>query len=141
MRYLNRSRYLGKEVGSAMIEFMLFGVLLLVPMTLGLADVANYYSVLMAGENAAREAARAFVLTSTAREANAESRAMAITVLADSRARYRNFNLRIECSASPCLTPGASVRAVLDLQARLRVVSIPIHVEEVELVAAWIPKR
>lgn len=140
MRYLNRRR-MGEEVGSAMIEFMLFGILLLVPMTLGLADVANYYSVLMAGENAAREAARAFVLAPTAREANARSRAMVITVLADSRARYRNFNLRIECSAAPCLTPGASVRAVLDLQARLRIVSIPVHVEEIEPVASWVPKR
>lgn len=141
MRYLNRSGRMGGEIGSAMIEFMLFGVLLLVPMTLGLADVANYYSVLMAGENAAREAARAFVLTPTAREANAKSRAMAITVLADSRARYRNLNLRIECSASPCLTPGASVRVVLDLQARLRIVSTPVHVEEIEPVASWVPKR
>jgi len=124
-----------------MIEFMLFGILLLVPMTLGLVDVANYYSVLMAGENAAREAARAFVLAPTAPEADAKSRAMAITVLADSRVQYRNFNLHIECSNSPCLTPGASVRAVLGLQARLRIISIPVHVEEVEPVDSWVPKR
>jgi len=33
------------------------------------------------------------------------------------------------------------VRAVLGLQARLRIISIPVHVEEVEPVDSWVPKR
>jgi hypothetical protein len=62
-------------------------------------------------------------------------------VLGDAGIRYRDFKLRITCSASPCLTPGASITAVVDLRADLRVLSRAIHVEEIEPVDSWVMSR
>jgi Flp pilus assembly protein TadG len=132
MRSQNVDRRRDRERGSAMIEFMLFAVLLFVPLSLGMADVSNYFSALMAGESAAREAARGYSLAPSSQLGASAAQAIAIKVLGDAGIRYRDFKLRITCSASPCLTPGASITAVVDLRADLRVLSRAIHVEEIE---------
>lgn len=134
------SRY-ERERGSAMIEFLLFGILLLVPLSLGMVDLSNYFSALMAGESAAREAARGYSLAPTTQLAEANGQAIALRVLADSGVHYRDFRLRVICSANPCLTPGASIRAIVDLRVDLRVLSRSIHVEEIEPVDSWVMSR
>lgn len=129
------------ERGSAMIEFFLFGILLLVPLSLGIVDLSNYFSGLMAGESAAREAARSYSLTPTRSLAEVNAHAIALRVLADSGIHYRDFKLQIVCSANPCLTPGASIRAIIDLRVDLRAQSRSIHVEEIEPVDSWVMSR
>ena len=130
-----------RERGSAIIEFLLFGLLLLVPLALGMVDVSNYFSALMAGQSAAREAARSYSLSPSTQIAEANAQAIALRVLDDSGVQYRDFKLRVVCSAYPCLTPGASVRAHVDFRTDLRVVSRVIHVEEMEPVDSWVMGR
>ena len=130
-----------RERGSAIIEFLLFGILLLVPLALGMVDVSNYFSALMAGQSAAREAARSYSLSPSSQIADANAQVIALRILADSGVEYHDFRLRVVCSAYPCLTPGASVKALVDFRTDLRVVSRAIHVEETEPVDAWVMGR
>jgi Flp pilus assembly protein TadG len=145
MRLPNAEPHRGREHGSAMIEFMLLAIVLIVPLSLGMVDVSNYFSALMAGQSAAVEAARAYSLTPSAHlgafDAQAIPQAIAQKVMADSGIHYRNFQLKIVCSATPCLTPGASIKAIVDFRANLRTLSRPIHVEEIEPVDAWVVSR
>lgn len=139
---LPRVERLGQgERGSAIIEFLLFGICLLVPLALGMVDVSHYFSALMAGQSAAREAARSYSLSPSTPIAEANAQAIALRVLADSGVQYRDFRLRVVCSADPCLTPGASVRALVDFRADLRVASRAIHVEEIEPIDSWVMGR
>jgi len=130
-----------RERGSAIIEFLLFGILLLVPLALGMVDVSNYFSALMAGQSAAREAARSYSLSPSSQIAEANAQVIALRILADSGIEYHDFRLRVVCSAYPCLTPGAWVKALVDFRTDLRVVSRAIHVEETEPVDAWVIGR
>ena len=129
------------ERGSAIIEFLLFGILLLVPLALGMVDVSNYFNALMAGQSAAREAARSYSLSPSPHIAETNAHAIALQVLADSGVQFHDFRLRVVCSADPCLTPGASVRALVDFRTDLRVVSRAIHVEEKEPIDSWVMAR
>jgi Flp pilus assembly protein TadG len=124
-----------------MIEFMLFAILLFMPLSLGMVDVSHYFSALMACQSAAREAARGYSFASSTQLGNANAQAIAMRVLADSGIRYRDFKLRIVCTANPCLSPGASIRAIVDLQTDLRTISRAIHVEEAEPVDAWVTSK
>jgi Flp pilus assembly protein TadG len=141
MRSQNVENRHGRERGSAMIEFMLFAILLLVPLSLGMVDVSNYFSALMAGESAAREAARGYSQAPSTQLGASSAQAIALKVLDDSGVRYHDFKLRIACSATPCLTPGASIRAIVDLRTDLRSSSRAIHVEEIEPVDVWVTSR
>nr|WP_106296564.1 TadE family protein [Knoellia remsis] len=99
---------LRSEDGSAVIEFIFLGVLMLVPliylvMVLGRIQAGSY-----AVTTAAREAGRAFVTTGEGEDARARAEAAANIAFAD-----QGFDglgsLEITCSATPCLTPDARV--------------------------------
>lgn len=96
------------EEGSAIIEFIFLGVLMLVPliylvMTLGRIQAGSY-----AVTTAAREAGRAFVTTEAGEDATARADAAANIAFGD-----QGFDgmgtLEIACSVSPCLTPDARI--------------------------------
>ena len=102
---LSRAR---SEEGSAIVEFVFLGVLMLVPlvylvMTLGRIQAGSY-----AVTTAAREAGRAFVTAQGDQDPGARARAAAEVAFAD-----QGFGgmgaLGIGCSTSPCLTPEARV--------------------------------
>lgn len=133
-----RSEY---ERGSAMVEFFLFGIVLMVPLSLGIVDVSNYFSALMAGESAAREAARSYSLSPGSQLGADNAQVIANQVLADSGIRYRDLKLRITCSADPCLSSGASIRASVDFRTDLRILTPSIHVEEMQPVDSWVRSR
>jgi len=126
------------ERGSAMIEFFLFGILLMVPLSLGIVDVANYFSALMAGQSAAREAARGYSLSPGSQLGADNALMIANQVLTDSGIRYRDLKLRIICSTDPCLSSGASIRAYVDFRTDLRILTPSIHVEEMQPVDSWV---
>jgi hypothetical protein len=96
------------EEGSAIIEFVFLGVLLLVPliylvMTLGRVQAGSF-----AVTTAAREAGRAFVTAQSGEDAPARARAASGVAFSD-----QGFDgmgtLEIACSRTPCLTPDARV--------------------------------
>lgn len=102
---LTRAR---SEEGSAIIEFVFLGVLMLVPliylvMTLGRVQAGSF-----AVTTAAREAGRAFVTAQSGDDAPARARAASSVAFAD-----QGFDgmgtLEIACSTSPCLTPEARI--------------------------------
>jgi len=124
-----------------MIEFILFAIVLFVPLSLGMADTSNYFSALMASQSAAREAARGYSLSPSGSLGLINAQRIALTVLGDSGIHYHNFKLGISCSRNPCLSPGGSVTATVDLNMDFRSFSRAIHVEEVEPVDVWVGAR
>lgn len=97
------------EGGSAVVEFLLLSIVLLIPLVYLTLMVARLQAGTFATTVAAREAARAFVTSPT--QAAAAERATAAAGLT-----YANFSfepeetdLEITCTASPCLQPGATV--------------------------------
>lgn len=102
---LGRAR---SEEGSAIIEFIFLGVLMLVPlmylvMALGRIQAGSY-----AVTTAAREAGRAFVTAGAGQDAAGRANAAANIAFGD-----QGFDgmgsLEVSCSASPCLTPDARI--------------------------------
>ena len=106
------------ESGRASLEFLLFGVALLIPvMFLGMS-LASIQGATLAAPGASDQAARVFVQQTGLVEAS--SRAETATVVAlrnhgvDSYARLERF-----CEPSPCLSPGSAVTIRVSVEAPL----------------------
>jgi hypothetical protein len=98
------------ERGSAMIEFLGAGVLLLVPLVYLVVVLAQVHAAAFAVEGAAREAARAVVTAETSAQGAARAQAATGLALADQGFEVEPGELlTLECSHQPCLTPGATV--------------------------------
>ena len=96
------------EEGSAIVEFVFLGVLLLVPLVYLTMSVARIQAGSYAVTTAAREAGRAFVTADAGQDAAARARAASEIAFRDQG--FPNMgSLDIACSASPCLTPDARV--------------------------------
>jgi hypothetical protein len=98
------------ESGSAVVEFVTLGVLLLVPLAYLVMTLARVQAASFAVDSAARGAARAF--TTAPDEATGRARVLAAVRLA---LRDQGFDdepataARLTCAASPCLTPQGRV--------------------------------
>ena len=97
-----------QEEGSAIIEFVVLGVLMLVPLIYLVMALARVQAGSYAVTTAAREAGRAFVTSESGDDAAARARAASQISFSD-----QGFDalgtLSISCSTSPCLTPGSRV--------------------------------
>lgn len=102
-----RSR-LADEGGSAVIEFSWLAILLLVPLVYLVLCLARLQAGSYAVTQAARESARAFVTAGDDVAAHARSRTAADIAFADQGFDAQG-ELTTSCTASPCLSPGASV--------------------------------
>jgi hypothetical protein len=98
--------------GNAIVEFVYLAILMMIPLTYLLLAVFRVQGAAYAVSRAAREAGRVFV-TSAASEADARATIAASMVMADSGLELDERQLRIVCSARPCLTPGAHVDVVI----------------------------
>ena len=111
------------ERGSALVEFIGTAVLLLIPLVYLVLTLGRLQAAAFAVDGAAREAARAAVTAPTSQEAGPRARLAAAIALEDqgfdTAAALIGDAVRIDCSADPCLTPGATVsttvRAVVPL--------------------------
>ena len=118
------------QEGSAAVEFLAGGVVLLVPVLYLVLCVGRVQAAAFAAEGGAREAAR--IVAGTPDAVAAQERALAAVVLA---ARDQGFEvagrraLALECAAAPCGTPGEVVAARVRLD-----VDLP-------LVPAWLRGR
>ncbi len=92
--------------GSAVLEVLVLGTGLLVPLLYGVLSVMAVQSASFAATAAARESARGFVTASSAAEGAARARAAARLVLSD--AGVPVVAPRIRC-AGTCLAPGSRV--------------------------------
>src|SRR4051794_4155984 len=94
-----------RESGSAAIEFLTVGLLLLVPLvylvlTLGALQAASF-----AAEGVARQAARVYVLAPTDAEGRSRMAASVATGLADWHLPASALQLALDCEPSDCPTP------------------------------------
>jgi len=103
----------GTEQGSTLVEFIGTAVLLLIPLVYLVLTLGRLHAGAFAVDGAAREAARAAVTAPTSQEAAPRARLAAAIALEDQgfdpAPAQTGDAVRVECSADPCLTPGATV--------------------------------
>ena len=110
---------LGDERGSAVVEFVVLTLPLFVPFALYLGVVHAQSQSALDAHNLARQVARAYTTSPsedfTAPRVNTVIDAFVSEVLSKHGVVNRP-SISIECSASPCLTPGAKVKATITLE-------------------------
>lgn len=92
-----------------MVEFVVLAVTLAVPLCYLVLAVFDIQRAAFGASAATREAARVFVLAPSTAEGEQRARAAAAITLADHGLPLESDALSISCSATPCLTPGATV--------------------------------
>lgn len=102
------------EAGSAVIEFIVIGVAVLVPMVYVVQCAMTVHAAALASSQAVREAGRAF--STSAVEVEGRQRALAAAHLAfgDQGLELPAGALRVTCPDAPCLSPGSVVDVSLD---------------------------
>ena len=115
---LDQKRHRKPDQGSAVIEFIMLGVLLLLPVAYLVLVLGRIQAATFAADGAAREAARAFVTAEN--DAEGEERAVITTelTLKDQGFAKEDGSLEVTCSNTPCLTPGGRVIVAVRITAR-----------------------
>ena len=99
-----------RDDGAAMVEFLVLAVTLAVPLCYLLLAVFDVQRAAYGANASTREAARVFVRAPSTAEAERRAAAAAQITLTDHGIAYDDGVLAISCSATPCLTPGATVQ-------------------------------
>lgn len=107
------------DEGSASVEFVLFSLLLLVPLTYVLLTVFAVQRAAYGVTEAARESGRAFSTALSTTDAQHRVDVAVALALADQGMAAQHADLRISCSAHPCLTPGATITITITEQVPL----------------------
>lgn len=97
------SRRWADEEGSASLEFLVVGLVLLVPLVYLVVALSAVQSAAFAAEGAARQAARVFVQSADAGSGAAAAERALQFAMAD-HGVLGDADLAMSCSASPCLT-------------------------------------
>ncbi|TAK68980.1 MAG: pilus assembly protein [Actinomycetota bacterium] len=113
------------DAGSAVVEFTLLSVALLVPLVYLALAVMSVQRTAYGVTTAVREAGRAFVTADTVAAARPRAEAAARLALADQGLVLPDTALVISCRGGPCLTPGSLVEVRLDLAVPLPFVPAP----------------
>jgi Flp pilus assembly protein TadG len=91
------------------VEFVYLALLLMVPLVYVLLAVFRVQAATYAVSSATRQAGRAYASSTDSGDAAGRAMTAATIVMGDSGLRLSTRDLRITCSADPCLTPGAAV--------------------------------
>ncbi|MFC8796866.1 TadE family protein [Promicromonospora sp. NPDC057138] len=119
------------EQGSAMVEFLGVALILLIPLVYLVVTLGRVQAGTFAAEGAARDAVRAMV-TAESSGAGAARAEAAVRIAVEDQGFARDAGaLTLECSASPCLTPGGAVGAVVRIE-----VPLPLLPDAVR---GWVP--
>jgi TadE-like protein len=107
--------------GSATVEFVAIGVLLLIPLVYLVVAMSRIQAATFAADSSAREAARAFV--TAANETDGRRRAESAVQLGLFDQGFtdpRDGDLALECQTpSACLTPGDQIRVRVEVRVLL----------------------
>ena len=98
--------------GTAVVEFIFIGVLLLIPILYATLMVMRIEAAALASTQAVREAARAFMMADSRVQGMQQARLATTTALGDQGFSIPDDALRIDCSLR-CLDPGTSVHVTL----------------------------
>lgn len=104
------------EEGTAVLEVLVLGVGLLVPLMYAVISVMSVQSASFAATSAAREAARSYVTSSTPAQGAARARTATRLVLADAGMSSRGPVVRC---VGGCLRPGSRVDVTVRVDVRL----------------------
>ena len=99
-----RSRLSTDDSGSASLEFITAGMLLLLPMVYLVLTLSAVQAGAFAVEGAARQAARVYVQGSSAAAADAAAARAIEFALADYGLETSEVAVEVNCTESPCLT-------------------------------------
>ena len=103
-----------RERGSAVIEFIVIGVLVMIPLAYISMCVMRVQAASVASSLAVREAGRAFVSADTVAEAQTRAMVAARLALADQGFDLPASSLSFRCSTGRCLDPQTSVHVQLE---------------------------
>ncbi len=99
-----------RESGSAVVEFIVLGVVLLIPLVYLVLFMARIQAGTYAVSVAAREAGRAYVSSVSGADAAGRARAAAALAITD-QGFASGQTLTITCDGSPCLRPEGRISA------------------------------
>lgn len=119
-----RSRSWTDETGSAALEFVTLGLVLLVPLVYLVLAMAAIQGGSLAAEGAARQAARVFVESSTPEQAQAAALRALEVALADHGIDPGGADIAVTCTPRPdaCFTRRGFVTVTVDLTVPLPLV-------------------
>jgi len=139
-----------RDDGSALVEFVLVGLLLMVPLAYVVLTALSVQSRAYAVVEAARSGARAYVTAPTAAVASSSARRAVGLALHDQGVPAGAAVVSITCSRTPCLTPGGTVRIQVSAPVELGWVpsflggaraGVPVTAVHVETVDPFEPAR
>ncbi|MEI7779603.1 MAG: pilus assembly protein [Actinomycetes bacterium] len=138
------------DTGSAVVEFVWLGLLLLVPLIYLVLCVMRVQAAAFAVTEAARAAGRAYAQADSTSVGLTRARAAAGIAVADQGFTLTTGSLRITCRLGACLTPGSIVDVRVQLNVALPLVprvlagasatTIPIsalHSERIDVYRRW----
>jgi Flp pilus assembly protein TadG len=116
-----RWRRWADDDGSASLEFVTAGMVLLLPLVYLVLTVSSVQAGALAVEGAARQAARVFVQADTAQEAREQARRAIDFALADYGIDSRNASVSVRCGPHPstCLTRLGTVTVTIAVSVSL----------------------
>lgn len=139
----SRVRALRGDAGNALVEFSWLGILLLVPVGYLMVSVFQVQRAAFGVTQATREAGRAYLAAGESGAPDDAAFAAAELALRDQGLELEPGQLRIVCSATPCLTAGESIEFRIDTRVALPFVpkvfgavaaSVAIHARHDEVV-------
>ena len=99
-----------RDDGSAVVEFCLLSVVMLVPLVYLVAVLGRVQAAAFAAQTAAREAGRAFVTAPDVESAGARAESAAAIAFGDQGfGQDRTGTVELTCGADPCLVPDARI--------------------------------
>lgn len=113
-----------RDEGAAMVEFVLLAVVLVVPLCYIVLAVFELQSAAFGANAATREAARVFVRAPSTAVGEERAQVAAALTLGDHGIELDPSALTVSCSATPCLTPGATVKVTYRSAVRLPFVPV-----------------
>jgi Flp pilus assembly protein TadG len=136
MQLLKFSTRLRQEQGSASLEFITAGMLLLIPLVYLVLAVSAIQGATLATEGAARQAARVYVEAPTTDLAIARAQQAINFALADYGIDSTQADVSINCSTSTggCLTPGALVSIGVNVRVPLPLVPAVLNLDQAAVV-------
>jgi Flp pilus assembly protein TadG len=117
------------DAGSAAVEFASIGMLLMIPLVYLVMTLGRIQAGSLAAQSGARSAARVMTTAGSSAQGSARAQVAADLALADQGFDSADGTLSLDCADQPCLTPGAQVRAQVDVQVGLPLV--PAFLSEV----------
>lgn len=103
-----------RDRGSAVIEFIVIGVLVLIPLSYISMCIMRVQAASVASSLAVREAGRAFVSSDSVAQARTRAISAATIALSDQGFALPARSLRVSCSTGQCLAPESTVHIELN---------------------------